>query len=254
MTGISNSEATSGGTQTSSGKPQKQEAPKGTPEAPKPKEAPREAIKNTFFEELDRLREKYPWPKEAPDVPTNWGGFCSRSQKRIFSDIISDSVHVILELGSWMGKSARHMAQEMGSHGTIICVDHWKGSPEHVKSDEFTDVLPTLYETFIKNQWELRDKIIMVREDTLTGMKMVHSCGIRPCIVYIDAGHEYDNVSKDISDAIALFPDALLIGDDYQKKWADVMRAWDEAAEAHSEYNKKIVKRMCFMSRGELPL
>lgn len=39
--------------------------------------------------------------------------------------------------------------------------------------------------------------------------------GISPDVIYIDADHHYEPAKEDISTALKLFPDAVLVGDDY---------------------------------------
>jgi hypothetical protein len=38
---------------------------------------------------------------------------------------------IAIEVGSWLGCSARSIASKLPSDGILIAVDHWKGSIEH---------------------------------------------------------------------------------------------------------------------------
>lgn len=53
--------------------------------------------------------------------------------------------------------------------------------------------------------------------------------GIKPDIIYIDADHHYDAAKSDILKSLELFPDAILVGDDYGN-YEDVRRAVHECA------------------------
>jgi hypothetical protein len=159
------------------------------------------------------LRSRYPWPQERPRVPrSDHGWFSGRAE--VFEQFTGPDVDVFLELGSWMGKSARWFAQQC-PHATIVCVDHWEGSPEHLRKDKWKKHLPTLHETFLTNMWELRDRVIPVREKTLPGMQAVAEAGVQPDVVYVDAAHDADSVYHDLKTALDLFPNAQMIGDDW---------------------------------------
>lgn len=129
---------------------------------------------------------------------------------------------VILELGSWLGKSTRFFASS-SLNASVIAIDHWKGSTEHHQNPDWKGFLPTLYETFIKNCWIYKDRIIPVRNDTVSGMKIVAQYEIHPDLIFIDASHDYASVKADLTTALCLFPDAAICGDDYQ--WSDLQKA-----------------------------
>lgn len=162
---------------------------------------------------LANLRERFAWPDEKPDVPpSDHGWFAGRPE--VFRQFAGPDARVYLELGSWMGKSARWFAREC-PNATIICVDHWQGSPEHLRKPKWKQHLATLYETFLTNMWDLRDRVIPIRTDTLTGMTIVAEAGVKPDLIYIDAGHDSESVYHDLRAALTLFPEAQIIGDDW---------------------------------------
>ena len=101
------------------------------------------ALRNS--KSLDALKKLHPWPEKEPDVGHDWSGWFSRNHKNLFSSIISESTEVVVELGSWLGKSSRFIAQKLSDNGTIICVDHWKGSPEFGKDPKLSGKVPTAY-------------------------------------------------------------------------------------------------------------
>ena len=162
---------------------------------------------------LATLQERFPWPDERPNVPPSEDGWFS-GRPEVFEQFTGPQVKVYLELGSWMGKSARWFARQC-PNATIICVDHWQGSPEHHRKPKWKRHLPTLYETFLTNMWDLRDRVIPVRAETLRGMTVVAESGVEPDLVYIDAGHDAESVYHDLRTALELFPNAQILGDDW---------------------------------------
>lgn len=175
-----------------------------------------------MIDALDRLRSMYPWPEEKPKVSERairipgWG-----QPEALFEESLSDRTRLVVELGSWLGQSSRFIL-DRAPNATIICVDHWNGSPEHVERE--SDVLSTLYDAFLSLCWELRDRIIPIRATTSGGLKIIASFGLTPDLIYVDASHDYDDVKADIDLSHRLFPTSTLIGDDYAN-FVDVRRA-----------------------------
>ena len=134
---------------------------------------------------------------------------------------------MVVELGSWLGLSARFFL-DIAPNAMVICVDHWQGSLEHHHDEKWRKMLPTLYETFLVNLWSYRDRIIPLKAGTIEGLKLIHSLGIHPDLIYIDASHEYDAVFQDVQTAMALFPKSTICGDDWS--WDGVRQAVTENA------------------------
>src|SRR5262249_11728731 len=63
---------------------------------------------------------------------------------------------------------------------------------------------------------------------TAEGLQKIADYGLHPDVVFIDADHAYESVSADLRLARQLFPQARIIGDDYD--YGDVHRAVDEFA------------------------
>jgi hypothetical protein len=174
---------------------------------------------------LIELKNAFPFPANIPEVPPHDHGWFWEAHVELLSGAMGPHVNVILELGSWLGKSTRWFA-EKSPNATIIAVDHWQGSAEHFEKPEWSTLLPTLYETFIKNCWAFRDRIIPLRMNTISGMGFVNQFGVNPDLIFIDAGHDYASAYGDVSNALRLFPNAALCGDDFY--WAGVNRAVTE--------------------------
>lgn len=168
---------------------------------------------------LSLLKEIYPWPAIRPVASEGsvgkdgWGRGWPLPENIIGSNL-SEETRLVVELGTWLGNSARFMLKH-APNATVICVDHWNGSPEHYSRKDCADSLPTLYEDFLSICWEERDRLIPVRETTLDGMRLVAELCLVPDLVFIDAAHDYESVKADLETANRLFPEATIIGDDY---------------------------------------
>lgn len=168
---------------------------------------------------LSLLREMYPWPAVRPEASEGsvskdgWGKGWPLPENIIGSNL-SEETRLVVELGTWLGNSARFIL-EHAPNATVICVDHWNGSPEHVGFKESYEMIPTLYEDFLSICWEERDRLIPVREMTLEGMKLIAELCLVPDLIFIDAAHDYESVKADLETANRLFPEATIIGDDY---------------------------------------
>ena len=156
------------------------------------------------------------WPDQKPDVPPDDHGWFQGPNELVFKNLLSEKTSCVIELGSWLGKSTKFIAQH-APNATIYAVDHWKGSPEHHEPHrtDVKDKLATLYETFLVNLWEFKDRVKPLRMTTKEGLRLCYENGVKPDVIHIDAGHGYDDVMEDIKASKSYFPNALLIGDDW---------------------------------------
>lgn len=178
---------------------------------------------------LQRLAEMCPWPDTAPDdaAPGQEQGWLGAGSEVMLSRSLSPKTKLVVELGSWLGLSTRFIADH-APRATVVCVDHWQGSPEHQSQERFQRLLPRLFETFQARCWNYRERIVPLRTSSLDGLQRVAEAGLDPDLVYIDAEHTYEAVSAELRLARKLFPHALLCGDDYD--WTGVRQAVGEFA------------------------
>ena len=160
------------------------------------------------------IRKMDNWPEQKPDVPPDTHGWFQRSNEEVMKHLLSDETKLIIELGSWLGKSTRFMA-EQAPNAQIIAIDHWEGSPEHQNRSDVKDKLPRLYETFLVNLWEYKNRVKPLRMTTKEGLRDCYESRLKPDVIYVDAAHDYDGVMDDLKAAKGYFPDALLVGDDW---------------------------------------
>jgi Methyltransferase domain len=132
----------------------------------------------------------------------------------------------------------------------VIAIDTWLGSSEHYLWEKFIPDLdfefgyPRLYHKFAANICNegLQDYVVPLPLDSINGFQLLKAKAIRPDVLHIDAGHDYQSVMGDLK---AWWPQlrdgGVLIGDDYfnkpiigQGKWPEVRQAFDEFFAAHA--------------------
>ena len=150
---------------------------------------------------------------------------------------------LIIEVGSWKGRSALAMADIVKRDrvdAEIVCVDTWLGSPEHwlkVQQEWYTSLqilngFPRLYQTFLANVVSQRqcDVITPFPSTSENAALILDRLNIRADVCYIDAAHEYASVMRDLEAYwMLLAGDGVLIGDDYGH-WPGVTQAAQDFA------------------------
>jgi hypothetical protein len=166
-----------------------------------------------------------------------WG-----SDHPVFYRIISEiRPNLIVEIGSWKGASAIHMAgivRELKLSAEIICVDTWLGNWQHWTrksgSGSRADLalqngFPMLYFQFLSNVVHRKadDLITPLPITSIAAAKLFHNYQLAPEVIYVDGDHEYESVIHDLRAWLPLLAaHGALIGDDAE--WAGVRRAIDE--------------------------
>jgi hypothetical protein len=132
------------------------------------------------------------------------------SESSVFKEVIDEIKPTrIIEVGSWKGASAIHMARVLLANGVedfeIVCVDTWLGSVEHwMGNDEFKNNRkfgrPTVYDQFMSNiiHEKLTDYITPFPIDAVNAAEYFVANKIEADLVYIDAGHDYLSVRHDL--------------------------------------------------------
>lgn len=132
----------------------------------------------------------------------------------------------IIEVGSWKGASAIHMAKLTEHLQTkIYCVDTFLGSGEFLAADRETDKEPCLYANqaiyhqFLFNVWAegLQDRIYPMLQTSTTAARIFKYLGIGGDLIYIDASHQYEECFMDLEFyANLLRVGGIMFGDDYR--------------------------------------
>lgn len=149
---------------------------------------------------------------------------------------------LVVEVGVWKGGSAMTMARRMkalGLDAALIAVDTWLGASDHWLNAGFFEDLgfengyPRLYHKFVANvlDQQLQDYIVPLPLDSTNAAIVVREKRLRPQVLHIDAGHDYDAVTKDLQMWWPLLaPGGVLIADDYwhEGAWPEVKRGVDD--------------------------
>lgn len=156
----------------------------------------------------------------------------------------------IIEVGTWNGRGAIHMANICRRNNipvTIYCVDVWFGlvpgsignlpdSPIPVKWSN-----PTRYQQFLYNvkRSGFDDCIIPICNFTRWGAKMLANWGVQADLIYVDAGHDEEFVYADIVDYWPLLATGgVMTGDDFSTSYPGVRKALERfCAEKNTTYS-----------------
>jgi len=173
----------------------------------------------------------YSWVTgEHKDLQRPYDDFGWFSEHKYFTDIINlDKPKLIVEVGSYLGKSARFMHDARIKHGEdfeIVCVDTWCGSEEHWAQPELKEQYRRhdLYEQFLSNciHTKTDGRITPFRIDAASGNRVFRRLNIRPDLVYIDGAHDYASAKRDIEQWVHIMNvNACMIIDDI---WYDDVR------------------------------
>lgn len=173
------------------------------------------------------------------------------SDAEIFPQLINEvKPSLIIEVGTWKGASAIHMAslvQALNLNTKIICVDTWLGALEMWTDKEDEDRYsalklkngyPTIYYQFLYNVIEagFGDIIVPFPQTSSIAARYFEKMNIKADLIYIDASHDRNDVRDDIVAYSTILNDGgIMFGDDYHT-WQDVREAVDSIT-----YNNTVV-------------
>jgi len=152
------------------------------------------------------------------------------SEHPIFEKLIKTTKpKLIIELGSWYGMSAIHMASIIKKEKLttkILCIDTWLGSLEFIGLQD-TDHnrqlypingYPSAYYQFLSNikYNQCEDIIIPFPQTTTLGCRWLSKYNINAEMIYVDGSNELTDVYNDIKFAWPILtPNGIIFGDDY---------------------------------------
>ncbi len=139
----------------------------------------------------------------------------------------------ILELGSWKGRSTHALLSGAKKNGgTVTAVDTFQGSadPQDLTNSQAKE--QDIYGIFLKNTQHFGN-LNVVRKTGNEAAKTFNDETFD--MIFIDAGHTYEEVKEDIETWIPkLNAGGLLCGHDYSNLWPGVMQAVDEIFGKHN--------------------
>lgn len=168
-----------------------------------------------------------------------WGGHVDYFKQRI----LDTRPELIIEVGSWKGKSAVVMADICAADPSllykteIVCVDTWLGATEmwsdhtdekRYKSLGLKNGYPTLYYQFLRNVYEEghASRITPFPQTSVNAARLLLKNEIQADLIYLDGSHEYEDVRADIRAYWKLLkPGGVMFGDDYCEYWKGVINA-----------------------------
>jgi len=141
-----------------------------------------------------------------------------------------------VEVGAWLGNSSIMFAETIAQWGgTLICVDHWQGSPDFARHPFMAAQLSTAEATF---------RARIRGHENVVVLKMASVDAAQRCagaeFIYIDASHEEADVRADLAAwGVALAAGGLMAGDDYgDSEFPGVTAAWDDVPGVHYSKGK----------------
>lgn len=164
-------------------------------------------------------------PKVDISAALTIGGWMSEDELLWLATQASSHLNIV-EFGSFHGRSAKAMADNLCPGGHIWCVDPWMGN---YKYNNYVDVPIDTYVMphFLEN---LKEHIKAGRVTPVRAFSYNLSLPTRVDMVFIDGDHRYETVVKDIKKAYELLkPGGIISGHDYgEKNWPGVKKAVDE--------------------------
>lgn len=129
----------------------------------------------------------------------------------------------LVEVGSWMGRSTAFLAVEAANSGKslmVYSVDTWLGCPVLKEAAAKSDV----YGAFLAKTARASSMIVPIREESEKAASRFADGSL--AMVFLDAGHSYEAVRKDIWAWMPkVKPGGLLGGHDFTNRKTGVKRA-----------------------------
>jgi hypothetical protein len=157
-----------------------------------------------------------------------------QSESVVFNNVIEEiKPKTIIEIGSWVGASAIHMAKCLKANNIndfqILCVDTFLGSNASLWIENFINVDNVFQEQY--NQFNINVTNSGFNEN-ISALPMTSSSAAELCqilnvqvdLIYIDAGHQEKEVYDDLNDWWPIST-KMVFGDDYSETWSGVKKA-----------------------------
>ena len=106
-----------------------------------------------------------------------------------------------LELGTMNGTGSTQVVIKEFPESPIVCLDLFQSEVK--------------LQGFINNTWEGRHNMRAMAGKTCDTLPALQATGFKPAVVWVDAGHEEDEVYGDVTFILKHFPEAIVGGDDW---------------------------------------
>lgn len=165
--------------------------------------------------------------------------------REIFSASIDQTAPgVIIEVGSFVGESAIHMAKTIKAKqidAAILCIDTWYGGFDHyVGAPEKINMhfgRSDLFYRFIANVIEngCQDVIVPFAMDSTNAARVLQRLGISARLIYVDASHEEGDVLRDFESYWPLVQSGGgLLADDLSNHFPGCVHDWKQFTEKYN--------------------
>jgi predicted O-methyltransferase YrrM len=138
-----------------------------------------------------------------------------------------------IELGSWKGKSTSFIVTEiLNSNKKInfITIDTFEGislDSDESEKNAYSLEDKNILEQFLKNTSEIKNHFSHIVSLSHIAAEKFEDSSID--VIFIDAGHSYESVKKDLQFWIKkMKPKSIIAGHDYSDSWPGVKKAVDE--------------------------
>lgn len=155
-----------------------------------------------------------------PDWKKGWD-----SENPVFGNLIRRvRPKIIIEVGTFMGASATHMAdltKQLGLETQIICVDDFRGWPGYYDDDKSLKMVngdSLLMYQFMHNVAKVNatESILFLPFSAGTALGSLCEWGVYADLIEVDAAHDFQAAWSDINKAFkVLKPGGVLFGHDY---------------------------------------
>ena len=137
----------------------------------------------------------------------------------------------VVELGTFQGKSSVAIATALPPGGMLFCVDTFQNTI--LAPGESRPPMPEVVRTNVQalkanlTRFRCTDRVKALVSTTHDAASRFAPESL--ALIFVDAGHDYENVRQDLADWYPkLAPGGVLVCDDYVPEWPGVMRAIDE--------------------------
>ncbi|XP_051145148.1 uncharacterized protein LOC127261044 [Andrographis paniculata] len=190
--------------------------------------------------------EGFPPPHAAALLVENWNkGWGSRAA--VFERLIGEvRPKTIIEVGTFLGASATHMAALAPPETQIVCIDDFRGWPGYVDEENRRRVGMVNGDSMLLYQFmsnvaraNATDRIVFLPFSTGTALGGLCEWGVYGDLVEIDAAHDFHSAWVDINNAYKVLrkPGGVMFGHDYV--WPGVRTAVHIFARLHNFRVKK---------------
>lgn len=188
---------------------------------------------------MDVLKKKHKFPSKNPNLTKDDHGWFGSGNKYLLEKYLRPTDKIIIEFGCWLGLSSRFLYEHSSENSIIICVDLWEDGGNSIQNglksnknalkeidnknksnkmkkeiEKMEYRLNHLYNIFITNMWDYKDRIIPLKMDGKSACEYLSKLKIKPDFIYLDMDHTYKSVIGDLSAIFNAFPNTLIVGDD----------------------------------------